>query len=111
MIIGVAGPYSAATEQERQDNLKRLNQAAAKLLEMGHTPLIGINAALPVTNLANLENKYEANMAISLAVINACEAILIIGESKGANLERDLIAAKGLPVYRNLEEVPGAEQH
>lgn len=108
MIIGVAGPYSAPNEKERQENLFKLNAAAARLLEMGHTPLIGINAALPVTALSKLEDHYKYNMEISMAVINACEAILILGESKGANMERDLILSKGLPVYYSLEEVPSS---
>jgi hypothetical protein len=46
-------------------------------------------------------------MDISLAVIGACEALFLIGESPGANRERDLVLAKGLPVYRNIQEVPG----
>lgn len=108
MIIGVAGPYSAQTEKERQENLLKLNTVAARLLEMGHTPLIGINAALPVTGLANIEDLYKANMDISMAVINACEAIYILAESKGANMERDLIRSKGLPIYYSLEEIPPA---
>lgn len=48
MIIGVAGPYTAATEEERKSNLDAMNSAAAKLLEKGHVPVIGMNAALPV---------------------------------------------------------------
>ncbi|MBL7930694.1 MAG: DUF4406 domain-containing protein [Bacteroidia bacterium] len=106
MIIGVAGPYSASTEEERKQNLNKLNTAAARLLEMGHIPLIGINAALPVTNLAKTVDAYKANMEISMAVISACEAILLLGESRGANMERDLIISKGLPVYYSLEEIP-----
>lgn len=47
MIIGVAGPYSADTAEERQINLDNMNKAAARLLELGHVPLIGINAAIP----------------------------------------------------------------
>lgn len=31
MIIGVAGPYSAPTEEQRQANLDRMNEAAARL--------------------------------------------------------------------------------
>lgn len=106
MIIGVAGPYSADTEEKRKANFDAMNEAAAKLLEMGHIPLIGVNAALPVVKKANVEDKYKAVMDISLAVIDKCEAILIIGESKGANMERDLAAGKGLPVYYSVEEVP-----
>lgn len=108
MIIGVAGPYTAGTEEERQHNLDNLNRAAAQLLAMGHIPLIGINAALPVVQQSNLEGsgQYEAIMAISMAVIDSCEALLMIAESTGANRERDLVSSKGLPVYYNMEEVP-----
>jgi hypothetical protein len=108
MIIAVAGPYSASSEEERQQNLSRLNESAARLLEVGQVPLIGVNAALPVVEKANAEmNPYDAIMKISMAVVNCCDAILVIGESPGANQERDLFLAKALPVYYSLNEVPG----
>ncbi len=106
MIIGVAGPYSAPTEEQRQANLDCMNEAAARLLEMGHIPLIGVNAALPVIAKTNVEDKYKGIMDISLAVIDKCEALLLLAESPGANRERDLILAKGLPVYYSLSEIP-----
>ncbi|HRE40511.1 MAG TPA: DUF4406 domain-containing protein [Ignavibacteria bacterium] len=105
MIIGVAGKYSADTEDERKRNLDLMNEAAARLLEMGHIPLIGVNAALPVISKSDCENKYEAIMKISLAVINACEGLLMISDSPGANRERDLIISKNLPVFYSIEEV------
>jgi hypothetical protein len=107
MIIGVAGPYSAETAEQRQHNLDMMNAAAARLLEMGHVPVIGMNAALPVLAQANVADRYKATMDISLAVIGACEALLLLKESPGANKERDLLLAKGRPVYYNIEEVPG----
>jgi len=106
MIIGVAGPYSAANPEQRQKNLDAMNTAAARLLEMGHTPLIGMNAALPVLHQTRVPDQYKAVMDISLAVVNACDALLLLAESPGANKERDLILAKGLPVYYSLEEIP-----
>ncbi|OSZ81702.1 hypothetical protein CAP35_00080 [Chitinophagaceae bacterium IBVUCB1] len=106
MIIGVAGPYSADTEAQRQANLNRLNEAAAILLAKGHIPLIGINAALPVVDAAHVPDRYQAIMDISMAVIDKCEALLLIAESRGANMERDHILAKGLPVYYSIEEIP-----
>jgi hypothetical protein len=108
MIIAVAGPYSAASAGQRQENLDKLNTAAARILEMGHTPLIGMNAALPVLEKALINDKYAAIMQISMAVINSCEGLLLLEESPGANKERDLILFKGLPVFRSLEEIPRA---
>lgn len=108
MIIGVAGPYSADTEEQRQQNLDKLNKAAAMLLEKGHIPLIGVNAALSVVNAADVADRNKATMDISMAVIDKCEALLLIAESRGANMERDLILSKGLPVYYSIDEVPDA---
>ena len=110
MIIGVAGPYTAATEEEQKKNLDAMNTIAAKLLEKGHIPIIGMNAALPVLEKANVSDRYKATMDISLAVINACDAILIIGESKGVAMEREMVQSKGLPFYYDIAEIPNAEQ-
>ena len=106
MIIGVAGPYSAPTDEQRQANLDSMNEAAARLLEMGHVPVIGMNAALPVLAQAQVPDRYQAVMDISLAVISVCDALLLIGESPGANKERDLILSQGKPVYLRIEDVP-----
>src|SRR5687767_13693861 len=105
MIIGIAGPYSATNEEQRQKNLDAMNLAAARVLELGHIPLIGVNAALPVVEKYKGPDKYEAIMKISLAVINTCDALLLIAESPGANRERDLILSKGKPVFYSIEEI------
>lgn len=105
MIIGVAGPYSAPSAEQRQKNLDAMNEAAARLLELGHIPLIGMNASIPVLEKARVSDPYHCTMEISLAVISACEGLLLLAESPGANKERDLILSKGLPVFRSLEEV------
>jgi len=110
MIIGVAGPYSAMEAEQRQKNLDAMNIAAAKLLEMGHIPIIGMNAALPVVEKLKLKDNYKAVMEISLAVVNACDALLLLAESPGANKERDLILSKGLPVYYSIEEISRIEK-
>ena len=107
-MIAVAGPYSAATAGERQSNLDAMNRAAADLVRRGHIPVIGVNAALPVVEMLDTLDRYQVIMAISLAVVGRCDAILMIGESPGANRERELLAERGCPVYLSLEEVPEA---
>src|ERR1700694_6339640 len=109
MLIAVAGPYSADTPEQRQRNLSARTEAAPAVMNRGHIPVIGVNAALPVVECLGPDaNQYEAIMAISLALVDKCEAILIIGESAGVNRERDLGRSKGLPVYWNLNEIPAA---
>ena len=109
MLIAVAGPYSAETKEQRQHNLDALNEAAAAILKLGHIPLIGVNAALPVVQRLDANSDhYEAMMTISLALVDKCDAILMIGNSPGANRERDLVKAKGLPVYENVDDITAA---
>lgn len=105
MIIGVAGPYSAKTTEQRQLNLDAMNITAARLLELGHIPIIGMNAALPVLEKAHVTDTYKCTMDISLAVIGACDALLLLAESPGANKERDLILSKDRPVFTSIDEV------
>ena len=106
MMIAVAGPYSAPTAVERQQNLDAMNRAAAELMRRGHIPVIGVNAALPVVEMLDSGDRYEAIMAISLAVVGRCDAILVIGHSPGVERERDLLVAQGRPVYLSLTDVP-----
>jgi hypothetical protein len=84
-----------------------MNEAAAAVMMRGHVPVIGVNAALPVVEcLGAGANRYEAIMTISLALVDKCDAILMIGESAGANRERDLVKEKRLPVYTDISEIP-----
>ncbi len=106
MIIGVSGHYSAPTAPERQKNLDVLNEAAAAVFKKGHVPLIGVNGALPVVQYLKEEERYETIMTISMAMMDTCDALLFLAESPGANRERDLFKAKGLPIYYSIDEVP-----
>ena len=108
MMIAVAGPYSAPTAAQRQRNLDAMNRAAAELMRRGHIPVIGVNAALPVVEMLDSHDRYEAIMTISLAVVGCCDAILIIGDSPGVDRERNLLVSQGRPVYRSLMDVPEA---
>jgi hypothetical protein len=108
MIIGIAGPYSAESLEEKRKNLERMNKIAGGIYKKGHIPFIGINAAVPVVaqmHFETEEERYEAIMKISLALIDKCDALLVIGESKGVEMEKQLILKKGLKVYYSLEEI------
>jgi len=109
MVIGIAGPYSASSEEQKKENLDALNAMAARLLELGHIPLIGVNAALPVVQKSQIPDRYQSIMDISIAVMRACDGLLVIAESPGAIKERDFAIQRGIPVYYAVEEIPKAE--
>jgi hypothetical protein len=50
MWIMIAGPYKARakTETDLLTNLDMLNRAATEDFRKGHTPVIGVNMALPM---------------------------------------------------------------
>lgn len=106
MLIAVAGPYSAATEEQKQANLDAMNAAAAQVYLKGHIPIIGVNAALPVALMLPPKNRRDVINEISFAVVEKCDAILMVGSSPGADKEREIIEAKGLPVYFSIDEIP-----
>lgn len=106
MLIAIAGPYNAPDELSRQKNLDRMNEMAARVYELGHIPVIGVNVALPVIRSLNTTDWYPPMMNMSLAVVERCDALLLLAESPGANRERDLMLAHGKPVYQSLEEIP-----
>lgn len=106
MKIAIAGPYSAPTGKERQQNLDAMNEAAAAIYEMGHIPIIGVNAALPVLEKSEVDDEYKLIMDISMAMVESCDALLLLAPSPGANREHDLMVSLGKPVYRLLSEIP-----
>lgn len=106
MLIAVAGPYSAPSAEQRQENLNAMNRAAAEVFRRGHIPVIGVNASLPVVDMLDPEDRYDAIMKISLAVVSFCDAILMVGESPGANRERDLLLSQGKSVFATLDDIP-----
>lgn len=83
-----------------------MNVAAARLLEAGHVPIVGVNAALPVVEKSNVTDEYNALMKTSLALVDKFDAILTMGDSAGVLMERDLIVSKVLQVYYKLSEIP-----
>lgn len=109
MWIMVCGPYgsAAADERARAANLRALNEAALALLRKGHVPLIGVNLALPIIEVAGAASYGEIMMPLSLALAERCDACLRIGgSSQGADEEVERFRKAGRPVYHSLDAVP-----
>lgn len=102
----IAGPYSAPTAELRVANLRRMNEAAAAVARLGHLPVIGVNAALPVLEAAGLPHTDALMMEISLALAAHCDACLQIGRSPGADREAALIHSLGRPVFTSIDQLP-----
>ncbi|MDQ4123906.1 MAG: hypothetical protein M3209_20900 [Acidobacteriota bacterium] len=86
--------------------MKKLNKIAAEVFKRGHIPIVGINAANPVFEHAEIEDRYDAVMKICEALAEKCDAVLLIGESGGACKELEIFERHSRPVYRKVEEIP-----
>lgn len=108
MWIMVAGPYTAGARspEERAENLRMLNRAAVEIFRMGHVPVIGVNMALPMIEVAGESSFEDIMMPVSLALTERCDACLRIGgPSKGADDEVERFRAAGNPVFYSMDEL------
>ena len=109
MWIMIAGPYlgGSTNEADWTANHRELNRAALAVFDKGHVPMIGVNLALPIIDVAGQERYQDIMMPVSLAVAERCDACLRIGgASGGADREEQFFRTRGLPVYRSLKEIP-----
>lgn len=105
----IAGPYRSGSQDPKvwEENLKQMNQFAHAVFLKGHTPVIGVNMALPIIREVGEEHYDALMMPISLALTEVCDAILRIGgPSTGADQEVDEFRKRGRPIYRTLSEIP-----
>jgi hypothetical protein len=109
-LIMISGPYTHAvkTPEDMQRNLDVLNLAAAEVFKKGYIPIVGVNMALPMVEIAPEDNLFhKIMMPVCLSLAMRCDAVLRIGgASDGADAETNLILALGGRVYRSLDEIP-----
>lgn len=117
MLILIAGPYRSGTNDDpllMQQNLDRLEAAALPIFRLGHIPMIGEWAALPLLKLAGCEKPGDAAWEeilypVAHRLLSKCDAVLRLeGVSKGADEDVRIAKERGLPVYYNIEDVPHA---
>ncbi len=103
----VAGPYTtgARTEEEREENLLRLNRAALEVFRKGHVPIVAVNLALPIVRAAGDDAAREpVLMPVALALAARCDAVLRLD---GASV---CIQSRGGKVFHSLDEIPAGDR-
>jgi hypothetical protein len=116
-LILIAGPYRSGTGDDPvliAQNLARLEQAAWPIFRAGHVPMIGEWVALPVLRSAgatDLSDPIVERVMYPTAhrLLEHCDAVLRLpGESTGADQDVEIARRRRLPVYHDLDEIPGA---
>jgi hypothetical protein len=109
--VYVSGPYSAPPSLKAHDrdmridaNIERANQAALALAHRGYAPFV------PHTMMRGWEDRCrvprQVAMGISLAWVEGCDALLVLGMSAGVRLEIAHADAMGLPVHFDIDDFP-----
>jgi hypothetical protein len=107
-IIYVSGPYSALTREARWKNVLEAVKVGIEIRAKGHYPIIPhlYDDFDEVAKLMGYNFDWQSYMDMDLAILERCDALYFIGESKGANLEKEKALDWGLPACYSVEEVP-----
>ena len=114
-LILIAGPYRSGTNGNAEliaGNLRRLEEAALQVYQLGHMPMIGEWVALPLAAAAGSKavgDPVSETFLYPVAnrLIRQCHAVYRIdGASQGADGDVRLAEELGLPIYRRLGEIP-----
>jgi hypothetical protein len=118
MMILIAGPYRSGTDDDPAKmaaNLARLEAAAWPIFQKGHVPMIGEWAALPILRGAGGgapgSAPYDAVMhPTAHRLLAKCDGVLRLpGVSTGADNDVRIASEMGLPVWRDVSEIPSAQ--
>ena len=113
-----AGPYRSGTDDDparMAANVRLMESYALPLFRAGHVPVLGEWFALPLASLAGSRRVGDAAFTeifhpIAERLLARCDAVFRIGgASQGADLMVSVAEARGLAVYRRLQDIPGCE--
>lgn len=113
-IIYIAGPYTGRTTEERDANIHRADMAARSIALLGLRLGIMVRVLTPHLNTARWEESIGFHTAEGEGyfyrvcldwILDTADAVYFLGPSPGANLERALAEAIGVPVLTTEEEV------
>lgn len=114
MLILIAGPYRSGTNDDPERlaaNLRFLESAAWPIFAAGHIPMIGEWVALPVMRCVDSVVGDPTSLTVltptAERLLQHCDAVLRLpGASTGADNDVRIAEARGIPVYRSLDEIP-----
>ncbi len=105
--IYIAGPYTAANDQAIERNVNRAIDAGIALVQKGHYPYVP-----HLTHFVDRRAKdvgvdllWEDYLRWDMEWLKLCDAVLFLGNSKGADLELETAMEMGKKIYHALDEV------
>lgn len=108
--IYIAGPYTAVSEATRIQNVNHAIDAAIELLQRGHIPYVPhlTHFVDERATKRGITLTWEDYIAWDLEWLKDCDALLYLGDSRGAKIEKDRAAALQKMIFYSLDSVPPA---
>ncbi|MFX1415244.1 MAG: DUF4406 domain-containing protein [Promethearchaeota archaeon] len=112
MKIYVAGPYTAPTREEMEENVQKAIDVGIELWRKGHFPLIPhllhwVDLRAEELGVPMGWNDY---MLWDAPWLDHCEALLLVAKSKGALIELEHATQKGLIIFHSVSEIPSVKR-
>jgi hypothetical protein len=106
--IYIAGPYTAPTADLRRKNVNDAIRVGLLLWKKGHVPFIPHLTHFIDERAAELQipMSYEEYLAWDNEWLKACDALLYVASSRGADLELENAKRLGLAIYYSVDEIP-----
>ena len=108
LLIYVAGPYSAATRNQIENNVNCAIDAGVKIYLSGHFPYVP-----HLTDLVDKRAKETGNdlswedfIRWDMPWLKVCDALLYLGSSKGADLELGEAERLGKRIFYSVDDLP-----
>lgn len=109
--IYVAGPYSSEDPNTRAFNVRTAMMATANIYKLGHYPYCPHLTHFLHRFLIEWEGAsltYEQWMDFDHVWVSACDALLHLGHSNGADRELAQAQLEGKIIYGSVAEIPAA---
>ena len=107
MKIYVAGPYTAKSFEEVEQNVQDAIDVGIEIIKLGHCPYIP-----HLTHFVELRAKekgiritYDEYLKIDFEWLSTCDGLLFLGLSPGTIKERTICKDLNLNVYYDIEEI------
>ena len=111
--IYIAGPYSAETAEQRLQNVNVAIDAALQVFFKGHFPYVPhlTHYVDERANATNITMRWEDYITWDMPWVAACEALLYLRSSRGADLELKAAQALGKQIFYSVDEIPTVVRH
>jgi len=106
--IYVAGPYTSSDPAGLEENTLKAIDAGIAVLQKGHIPFIPhLTHYVDLrARMLGIELTWDDYIRWDMEWLDLCDALLFLGESKGANMELSRARQSGKEIYYSLWDVP-----